>query len=125
MPPRSTTSGPRRFPSGPPSHPAPARSPRCAASSLSCAGASWPGRWAMAERKITDLRDRWDALRRECAELEANKSTRGLPHDDPKVLAHEAEVAASIVRRGALADDAWALPARDMADLLLLAEIAY
>jgi hypothetical protein len=72
--------------------------------------------------KISDLRDRWEALLREDATLD---SVDGLPADDPRVFDQEARVAALTMRRDAVADDAWALPARDMADLLLLAEIVY
>jgi hypothetical protein len=80
----------------------------------------------MVDRKISDLRDRWDALRREHGDLEADDNrTKGLPHDDPRVLDEEARVAALTVQKDAVADAAWGLPARDMADLLLLAEIAY
>jgi hypothetical protein len=79
----------------------------------------------MPEHKISDLRERWDALRREHEDLEADDSTEGLLHYDPRVLAKEAAVAVFNAHREALADAAWALPARDLPDLLLLAEIVY
>jgi len=80
----------------------------------------------MPENKIGDLRERWDALRREREDREADdNSTKGLPHDDPRVRDQEARVTAWIVCAEAVAHAAWALPARDLADLMLLAEITY
>ena len=76
-------------------------------------------------KKPTDFRARWDDLRRECEALENDNSRTGLPHDDPRVIEHEAQIAANNTLRWEAAEAAWATPARDLPDLLLLAEIAY
>ena len=79
----------------------------------------------MSDKKPTDFRARWDDLRRECEALENDNSTKGLGPDDPRVLDQEAQIAANNTLRWEAAEAAWATRARDLADLLLLAEIAY
>ena len=81
----------------------------------------------MPEKKPSDLREQWDALRRAWEapwQNEAN-STSGLQADDPRFLDYEARLAASDTLKLEAAETVWETRARDLADLLLLAEIAY
>jgi hypothetical protein len=77
-------------------------------------------------KRPSAYRGQWDALKEEVEVLAADGETlRGLPADDPKVEAHEARVAALCVSKDAVAHGAWETTARDTADVLLLAEIAW
>jgi hypothetical protein len=76
-------------------------------------------------KKPADFRPRWDELRRAWEALENDTSTDGLRHDDPRMREHEAQLAASDALKMEAAEEVWATRARDPADLLLLAEIAY
>ncbi len=79
----------------------------------------------MAESKPTDFRAQWDELRRTREALEDDKSTSGLTADDLRVLDYEAELGANDTLISEAAEAAWATRAHDLADILLLAEIAY
>ena len=79
----------------------------------------------MPENKPTDFRAQWDELRRAWEALENDRSTASLRPGDPRVIDHEAQLAASNTLKWEAAEAAWATRARDLADLLLLAEIAY
>jgi hypothetical protein len=80
----------------------------------------------MAIKRPSELRSEWDALQQEAAALAAEgKALRGLPADDPKVEAQEAKVAAMVLQKDLLAAAAWLGDARDLADVLLLAEVCW
>jgi hypothetical protein len=71
-------------------------------------------------KRPSDWRDQWDLLQRESVTLAAEgKALRGLPADDPRVEAQEGALAALHVKKEAIAH------ARDLADVLLLAEIVW
>jgi hypothetical protein len=71
-------------------------------------------------------RGQWDALKEEAHVLATDaEALRGLPPDDPRVQEQEARVAALVVSQDAVAHGAWESTARDLADVLLLAEIAW
>jgi hypothetical protein len=76
-------------------------------------------------KRPSHFRDAWEALKLEAALLEADESTRNLPHDDPKVLDKEARVAGLNASKDAVAHEAWLTTARDLADLGLLAEVVF
>jgi hypothetical protein len=80
----------------------------------------------MPEKRPSDYRAHWDALQQESAALAAEgKAQRGLRPGNPKVEEQEARVAALSVSKDAVAHGAWETKARDWADVLLLAEIAW
>jgi hypothetical protein len=56
----------------------------------------------MAEKRPSDFRDEWEALKRRAVALEAS-STEGLPPDHPMVEAQEAAVAALNAEKDAVA----------------------
>jgi hypothetical protein len=71
-------------------------------------------------------RAQWDALKEEGQVLAADaEALRGLPADDARVQEQEARVAALVVSQDAVAHGAWEATARDLADVLLLAEIVW
>jgi hypothetical protein len=77
-------------------------------------------------KRPSELRPEWDALKLEAAALAAEgKAQRGLRPDDPKVEAQEAKVAAVVLQKDLLAAAAWLGDARDLADVLLLAELVW
>jgi hypothetical protein len=77
-------------------------------------------------KRPSDWRDQWDLLQRESVTLAAEaKALQGLPADDPRVEAQEGALAALHVKKEAIAHAAWLTAARDHADVLLLAEIAW
>jgi hypothetical protein len=77
-------------------------------------------------KRPSAYRGQWDALKEEVEVLAADGETlRGLPADDPKVEAHEARAAALGVSKDAVAFGAWETTAQDLADAVLLAEIAW
>jgi hypothetical protein len=77
-------------------------------------------------KRPSELRPEWEALNREAAALVAQgEALRGLPADDPKVEAQEARVGMLAVQKDLLASAAWVGDARDLADVLLLAEIVW
>ena len=77
-------------------------------------------------KRPSELRAEWEALQQESAALAAQgKALRGLPPTDPKVAAHEAGVEMLAAKKDLLATAAWVADARDLADVLLLAEIAW
>jgi hypothetical protein len=79
----------------------------------------------MPEKRPSDFRARWDALKQAEAALAAEgRALRGLA-PSPKVEEQEARVAALAVQQDAVAHAAWEATARDLADVLLLAEIAW
>jgi hypothetical protein len=76
-------------------------------------------------KRPSDFRAQWDALQSESAALAAEgKVLRGLA-PSPKVEEREARAAALAVSQDAVAHAAWETTARDLADALLLAEIAW
>jgi hypothetical protein len=80
----------------------------------------------MAEKRPSDWRAQWDLLQVESVTLAAEaKALQGLPADDPRVEAQEGALAALDVKKDAIAHAAWLTTARDQADVLLLAEIAW
>jgi len=80
----------------------------------------------MAEKRPSNWRDQWNLLQQESVTLAAEaKALRGLPADDPRVEAQEGALAALDVKKDAIAHAAWLTTARDLADVLLLAEIAW
>ncbi len=78
----------------------------------------------MLEKKPSDFRDQWDALKHEAVVLQAQR-TRGLPPGHPKVQEQEAAIAALNARKDAVAHGTWMSTARDLADLGLLAEVVF
>jgi hypothetical protein len=77
-------------------------------------------------KRPSELRPEWEALKQDAATLAAEGAAlRGLPPDDPKVEAQEARVAALALQKDLLAAAAWLGDARDLADVLLLAEITW
>jgi hypothetical protein len=80
----------------------------------------------MPEKRPSDYRAQWDALQGESATLVAEaKALRGIPAHDQRVQAQEAALAALDVSKDAVAHGVWLTTARDLADLLLLAEITW
>ncbi|HEY1243486.1 MAG TPA: hypothetical protein VGF29_01515 [Hyphomicrobiaceae bacterium] len=77
-------------------------------------------------KRPSAYRGQWDALKEEAEVLAADaEALRGLPAGHPKVEEQEARVAALCVSKDAVAHGAWETTARDTADVLLLAEIAW
>ena len=76
-------------------------------------------------KRPSDFRDAWEAVKLQAVLLQADDTTKGLPADDPKVLEHEAVVAALNASKDAVAHEAWMTTARDLADLALLAEVCF
>jgi hypothetical protein len=77
-------------------------------------------------KRPAELRPEWDALKQEAAALAAEcKTQRGLSADDPRVEGLEARVAALSLQKDLLAAAAWLGDARDLADVLLLAELVW
>jgi hypothetical protein len=77
-------------------------------------------------KRPSELRSEWEALKQESvAQAAEAKALRGLPSTDPKVMAEEAAAAMLGVKKELLATAAWVADARDLADVLLLAEIAW
>jgi len=77
-------------------------------------------------KRPSDLRAEWEALQQEAAALAAeSRALRDLPPDDPKVATQEAGAAMMAAKKELLATAAWVGDARDLADVLLLAEIAW
>ena len=78
----------------------------------------------MAEKRPSDFRDEWEALKSKAAALQAH-STGDLPPGHPEVEAQEAAVAALNAEKDGVAHRAWLTTARDLDDLALLAEVAF
>ena len=78
----------------------------------------------MAEKRPSDFRGEWEALKLKAAALEAH-STRDLPPEHPKVQEHETTIAVMNASKDAVAHGAWLATARDLDDLVLLAEIVF
>src|SRR5262245_7613679 len=78
----------------------------------------------MPEKKPSDFRGEWEALKARAADLQG-QTTRGLPPGDPTVQAQEAAIAALNAEKDAVAHGAWLTTARDVADLALLSEIVF
>jgi hypothetical protein len=77
-------------------------------------------------KRPSELRPEWEALKQESiAQAAEARALRGLPSTDPKVMAEEAAAAMLGVKKELLATAAWVADAHDLADLLLLAEIAW
>ena len=76
-------------------------------------------------KRPSEFRDAWEAIKLQAVLLQADDTTRGLPADDPKVLEHEAVVAALNASKDAVAHEAWMTTARDVVDLALLAELVF
>jgi hypothetical protein len=80
----------------------------------------------MPEKRPSDWRDQWNLLQQESVTLTAEaEALQGLPADDPRVEAQEGALAALDVKKDAIAHAAWLTTARNQADVLLLAEIAW
>jgi hypothetical protein len=80
----------------------------------------------MTERKRpSDYRTQWDALQQEAVALVGGGKPRHGLAPSPKVEEHEARVAALGVSKDAVAYAVWETTARDVADVLLLAEIVW
>jgi hypothetical protein len=83
-------------------------------------------RSAIAERRPSHFCGQWETLKQEAVTLAAvGKAQGGLPVGHPKVEEQEALVAALCVSQDAVAHAAWETTARDLADVLLLAEIVW
>jgi hypothetical protein len=78
----------------------------------------------MAEKRPSDLRGQWDALKHEAVVLQA-ECTGGLSPGHPKVQEREAAIASLNARKDAVAHGAWMSTARDLTDLTLLAEVVF
>jgi hypothetical protein len=78
----------------------------------------------MAEKRPSDYRAQWDALKREAVALHGT-TTAELPPDHPKVQEQEAAVAALNASKDAIAHGVWLATPRDLADLALLAEVVF
>jgi hypothetical protein len=77
-------------------------------------------------KRPSQLRPEWEALKHDAAALAAEgEAQRGLPADDSKVEALEARVAALSLQKDLLAAAAWLGDVRDLADVLLLAEVVW
>jgi hypothetical protein len=77
-------------------------------------------------KRPSEIRPEWNALQQEAVALVAEgKAQRDLPADDPKVEGLEARVAALALQKDLLAAAAWLGDARDLVDVLLLAEIVW
>jgi hypothetical protein len=77
-------------------------------------------------KRPAELRAEWDALKQEAAALAVGAASRhGLPADHPDVEAHERRIAMLAVQKDKLAAAAWLGTARDVVDVLLLAEIVW
>jgi hypothetical protein len=80
----------------------------------------------MPEKRPSAYRAEWDSLKAEDAAIAAEgKARRGLLPGNPAVEAQEARIASLVVRQDAVAHGAWEATAQDLADLLILAEIAW
>jgi hypothetical protein len=80
----------------------------------------------MPEKRPSDWRAQWDLLQQESVALAVEaKALQGLPADDPKVEAQEGALVALHVKKDAIAHAAWLTTARDLADVLLLAELVW
>jgi hypothetical protein len=74
----------------------------------------------------SELRPEWEALNQEAAALVAEGETlRGLSADHPKVKDHEARFSMLAAQKDFLSSAAWVGTVVDLADVLLLAEIAW
>jgi hypothetical protein len=78
----------------------------------------------MAEKRPSDWRAQWDALKREAVHLEG-QATEGLKPGHPKVVELEAAIAALNASKADVAHAIWLTTARDLDDLQLLAEIVF
>jgi len=78
----------------------------------------------MVEKRPSDYRAQWDALKREAVAFHGQAST-GLPPGHPKMQEREAAVAALNASKDAIAHGGWLATARDLADLTLLAEVVF
>lgn len=78
----------------------------------------------MPEKRPSDFRAEWEALKAEAVALEAH-STGDLPPDHLKVQEHEAAIAALNASKDGVAHAAWLTTAQDLDDLALLAEIVF
>jgi hypothetical protein len=77
-------------------------------------------------KRPSELRPEWEALNQDAAALAAQgEALRGLPADHPEVEAQEARVGMLVVQKDLLAAAAWVGEVRDLADVLLLAEIVW
>jgi hypothetical protein len=77
-------------------------------------------------KRPSELRAEWNALKEEAAVLAAEGTAqRDLPADDPKVEGLEAGVAALALQKDLLAAAAWLGDARDLEDVLLLADVCW
>jgi hypothetical protein len=76
-------------------------------------------------KRPSDYRAQWGALQREAAALAAEGKARHGLSPNPKVEEQAARAAALAVSKDAVAHGAWEATARDLADVLLLAEIAW
>jgi hypothetical protein len=77
-------------------------------------------------KRPSELRDEWNALKQEAADLAAKgEALRDLPAHASEVQAHEARIGMLAVQQELLACAAWVGEARDLADVLLLAEVAW
>lgn len=72
-------------------------------------------------KRPSELRPEWDALQQEAAGLEAEP----MAPSGPEREAQEARLAMLVLKQEILAAAAWLGEARDFADVLLLAEIAW
>jgi hypothetical protein len=72
-------------------------------------------------KRPSELRAEWDALQAEAAALAAEP----MAEPGPKAEAKEARVAMLVAKKELLATAAWVGDACDLADVLLLAEIAW
>jgi hypothetical protein len=80
----------------------------------------------MPDKRPSDFRVQWDALQQEAAALAAEeKALRGLVPQTGKAEQQAARAAALAVDKDALVFAVWATTARDLADALLLAELAH
>jgi hypothetical protein len=79
----------------------------------------------MAEKKPSDFRAQWDALQQESAALAAEDKARHGLLPNPKVEEQLQRAGALAVSKDAVAHAAWETTARDLADVLLLAELAW
>ncbi len=78
----------------------------------------------MPKRPIA-YRQQWDALVEEAAALAAASPAPGLPLDHPAVERYEAQVTVTAVSQELVAHGVWESTARDMDDVLLLAELVW
>jgi hypothetical protein len=80
----------------------------------------------MPDKRPSDYRAQWEALKQEEAALAAEgKALRGLLPQTAKIAEQEARVAALVVSQDAVAHAAWEATARDLDDVLMLGEIAW